>query len=358
MADPGTSPRADVVVSVIETATAVGLTAAQTAAAIRAGISGFVERDGYEPIPADDDDEPVPLIAATHGLVTHDGWERLVDLLIEPLAAAIAAAALTRAEMARTGLYFALPYADAVVAKLELERTFFPAVRARLGLPPVPDLIGTQTGGVGPFALLERARDKIAAGELDVCVIAAADSYLLPERLEHYDEAWRLKTSRNPSGFVPGEAGGVLVVERAARAAARSDRPRLRIAGCGRKREPNPIEGTKSSTGIGLATAIRAACAEAGASTPIRWVLSDLDGERYKAFEWGIALPRLGAVLDPGLVHWHPADCIGNVGAAAVAVHLACVAAAFSRGYAPADSALVLGASDGGQRAAMIVEAA
>src|SRR5690606_8843891 len=143
-------------------ATAVGLTAAQTAAAVRAGLSGFAERPGYEPIPADDDDEPAPLVAATHGLGGQDGFERRSELVIEPLAAAIRAAGLARAEMARAGVYFALPYADPVSAGLELERTFFRAVRARLGLPAVPDPIGTQTGGAGVFALLARARDKIA----------------------------------------------------------------------------------------------------------------------------------------------------------------------------------------------------
>src|SRR5690606_33594935 len=140
-----------------------------------------------------------------------------------------------------------------------------------------------------------------------------------------------------------------------ARARARGASPLLAIAGAGRGREPNPIEGAKTSTGAGLTAAIRGAHAAARASAQVQWLVSDLDGERYKAFEWGLAWPRLGDCMDGALVHWHPADCIGNVGAAAAAVHLACISAAFSRGYAPAARALVTAANDGGQRAAMIV---
>src|SRR5690606_14209362 len=140
----------DVVVSVVETATAVGLTAARTAAAVRAGIAGFAELAEYSPVPAeivdeDDDDEPAPLIAATHGLAHGDGAERLIDLTVEPLAAAIGAARISRSELARAGFYVALPYADPTIAGLSLERTFFPTLRERLGLPAVLDPIGTQS---------------------------------------------------------------------------------------------------------------------------------------------------------------------------------------------------------------------
>jgi 3-oxoacyl-[acyl-carrier-protein] synthase-1 len=54
----------------------------------------------------------------------------------------------------------------------------------------------------------------------------------------------------------------------------------------------------------------------------------------------------------------HPADCLGDVGAATGGVLLGLAARAFERGYALASRALLFVASDDGARAALTIAAA
>lgn len=344
-----------VVVTTIDMSTPVGLDAAQTASAVRAGLAGFTVYDAYSPLAREFDDEPGELLVATHGLADADGWPRLLDLMQETLASVTVRSGLTRAQIAQGGLYFALPFGDEPIKAFNLHEAFLPEVRSRLALREIAEMLGTQSGSSGVGALLGRAVDRIEAGELELCVVVAVDSYLLDERLELYDRAWRLKTDRNPAGFIPGEAAAVLVVESSRHAAARGAAPRLRIDAVGRQQELQPAGGAEPSTGAGLCAAIREACAAARVERPIEWVLSDLDGERYKASEWGIVAPRLNGLLHPEHVHWQIAESIGNVGAAFAGIQIGCVAEAFARGYAPADTALLVAGNDGGQRTAIVV---
>jgi 3-oxoacyl-[acyl-carrier-protein] synthase I len=80
-------------------------------------------------------------------------------------------------------------------------------------------------------------------------------------------------------------------------------------------------------------------------------VLCDLNGESYRAFEWGVVAARLG---DRGALERlvHPAVCLGDIGAATFGVLTTAVAAAFRRGYAAADEAIIWTSSDGPARAA------
>ena len=84
--------------------------------------------------------------------------------------------------------------------------------------------------------------------------------------------------------------------------------------------------------------------------------ISDLNGETYRAHEWGGVLVRLketqGNLLD-SLQHWCPALGFGDTGAASGAVSVCVANAAFERGYAPALDAVILSAADDGQRSVM-----
>jgi hypothetical protein len=52
---------------------------------------------------------------------------------------------------------------------------------------------------------------------------------------------------------------------------------------------------------------------------------------------------------------WHPADCLGDVGAATGGVLMAVLGRSFQRGYAPADRALLWAGNDEGQRTALVL---
>ena len=87
------------------------------------------------------------------------------------------------------------------------------------------------------------------------------------------------------------------------------------------------------------------------------WVISDHNGENYRAMDWGHAVARLAGhgpdLADPAV--WYPAMSLGDTGAASGAVALCLATAGFERGYAPSASAAVLSVAEGGGRAAVLV---
>lgn len=345
----------NIVVTLVESNTAVGLTTAQSAAAIRAGMSGFRELPLYAPIAWEFDPGEDAVKVASHGLI--DGFDdgRLYALLIDPLTTLVEESGLSRSAMASGGLYLALPVNDEVIQKFNLRSHFLEHLSERLALPATGEFLAVQTGSTGLFLLIERAMQKMRAGEMEFCIIAAVDSYLLHGRLALYDQHWRLKSDRNPTGFIPGEAASVLLLETEKYARQRNAPVLLRVDGVGGGQEPNPITGDKTSTAAGLTDAVRSLAELANIGQPWQWVLSDLNGERYKAYEWGVALPRLNKLIAADHDFSHYADTIGDVGAAMAGVQLGCVSEAFRRNYAPAGSALIFAGDDAGKRYAMSV---
>jgi len=354
MAEASNQPQA-IVVTVLETNTAVGLTAEQTSAAIRAGIPGFREHPQYEPIPLESATGGDPVVVASNGRVEGFDSGRLFSLIIDPLTSLVERSGLGRSDMAHGGLYLALPENDEVMQKFNLRRHFLEQLSVHLALPRTKEFLAVQTGSTGAYLLVERAMEKIRAGEINFCIVAAVDSYLLDDRLAFYDQHWRIKSDRNPAGFIPGEAAAVFLVESEQFARGRNAGILFRIDGVGGGQEPNPVTGDKTSTAQGLTDAIRSLAGLAQRDDAWQWVLSDLNGERYKAYEWGVALPRLNQFISPNHQFSHIADTIGDVGAAMPAVQLACVSEAFKRSYAPAASALLFAGNDAGKRYAMSV---
>lgn len=257
--------------------------------------------------------------------------------------------------MSTGGLYLALPANDEVIQKFNLRRHFLEHLRERLALPATREFLAVQTGSTGVYLLVERAMEKMRAGEMEFCIIATVDSYLLDNRLGFYDQHWRLKSDRNPTGFIPGEAASVFLLETEKFARQRNAPILLRIDGVGGGQEANPITGDKTSTAGGLTDAIRSLAELAKIDQPWQWVLSDLNGERYKAYEWGVAFPRLSALIASDHQFSHYADTIGEVGAAMAGVQLGCVSEAFRRNYATAGTALLFAGDDAGKRYAMSV---
>jgi 3-oxoacyl-[acyl-carrier-protein] synthase-1 len=71
--------------------------------------------------------------------------------------------------------------------------------------------------------------------------------------------------------------------------------------------------------------------------------------------DWGHAVVRLRGQFDAFAepVVWYPAASFGDVGAASGLAGVCVAARAWERQYAPAAGALVVAASDGGERAAI-----
>jgi 3-oxoacyl-[acyl-carrier-protein] synthase-1 len=107
----------------------------------------------------------------------------------------------------------------------------------------------------------------------------------------------------------------------------------------------------KQSTGAGLTAAMRAVLPASPGTSP-DFILCDLNGESYRAIEWGVAQVRLGERLAPERKLLHPAASWGDIGAATGGGLLALACAAFRRGWAPAEEATVFCGGDGSTRVA------
>ncbi len=337
--------------------TAVGDTAEQSCASIRAQVSRAGAHAFYDAITAQPGwDEDVPLtVAAVADLDPFQPLpDRMRELALRALLQVAGPARLRRADLPRTALLLALPRPDAAVTGAGVEASVPGDLVRAAGLSGLAAVRTRSSGHTAVLEALGEAAALLEGGDVTKCLVVAADSYLSEERLRLLDESWRAKSERNVDGFVPGEAAAALVVEPLERARARGADVAAVVTALATGIEPRGIVSDRQSSGAGLADALRGVLGE---ETAPPWVLCDLNGEGYRAFEWGLMQTRLPRQLGTVARLTHPADCVGDVGAASGGVLLAVAAAAFRRGYAPARRAFLWTANDGDARAAARVEA-
>lgn len=247
-----------------------------------------------------------------------------------------------------------------------LDASFLADLQARLGFTWHPASAAIAGGRVGGVQALARARELLAGG-CPLCLVAGVDSLLVGATLTAYDARRRLLTADNSDGFIPGEAAGALLVgpdedlEALAPAGSAAGTPaalaapgRLLVAGIGFGREPAPIESGEPLRAEGLTQAIRAALADGGLGYErLDYRLGDMGGAQYQFKEAALAMSRTLRVRKPTFDLWHPADSVGEVGAAAVPVGLALAEAAARKGFAPGSGTLYHCGNDDGARAAL-----
>lgn len=346
----------------------VGLSAAATCAALRAGVARMMPLEGWN------DSGPAPPENLVVGRVPlewlagdvrldwpgHEAWNLRPPkphLLVSPdperlpeLAAPAAEEAWTEAGRppGRVGLYLGLAEEDdgraIAVAVAESTGISFELQRA------------DRLGRAAALAAVHRAARHIKEDRVDVALVGGVDSHIRRVALAALDAAGQLRSEDNPHGVIPGEAAGFLVLESRPEAG----RARGWITGSGIAEEPTT--GTNEpNKGEGLAKALRRARASAPAMSSRPLIVCDLNGERYRTIEWSLASVRaLGdlhreedAAAEAEL--WHPADCTGDTGAASGALCLAWAATSMRKGYARTRQALVWGASDGPLRAGVVL---
>ena len=164
----------------------------------------------------------------------------------------------------------------------------------------------------------------------------------------------RLKIGDHVDGFIPGEAAACLLLEPVHAANSRGATALAVVDAAGTGMESATIWSDAQSTAVGLRDAVRATFAQLpnqGSDTGL--ILSDLNGESYRAKEYGNTAVRALSKTLTNWALWHPADCIGDTGAAAFTVSACLGVRALAKDYARANRALVLGSSDDGLRGAV-----
>jgi 3-oxoacyl-[acyl-carrier-protein] synthase-1 len=199
---------------------------------------------------------------------------------------------------------------------------------------------------------LAQARKLMTDELLPRVLIAATDSLLVAPTLAAYGERDRLLTARNSNGFIPGEGAGAIVV--GAGQSAKS--PQLLCLGVGRGTEPAPLASEQPLRADGLTEAVKSALADAGCDMgELDFRITDNSGEQYYFKEAALALSRTLRVRKEEFDIWHPADCIGEVGAAIGTAIFAKAIFAYQKAYARGRSILVHAGNDAGRRAAAVL---
>lgn len=184
-------------------------------------------------------------------------------------------------------------------------------------------------------------------------VLVAADSLLEPEVVAWLENTGRLKASGMPVGLEPGEAAVALSLEREDG----TGKPLGFLRGTAFTVEPHPLLEGSASTGEGTSQLLAKLGASHGWAAQKAWLISDHNGEPYRANDLALAMvrsrARLPALADATVTL--PATSFGDVGAARPLLGICVALAAFERGYAPAEAALVLAIGDSNRRAAALI---
>jgi 3-oxoacyl-[acyl-carrier-protein] synthase-1 len=212
-------------------------------------------------------------------------------------------------------------------------------------------------GHASGLMALDAACEQIRHGRTEICIVAGVDSYLDLKTLEWLDENKQLATSYHRGAFFPGEGAGAVAVA-SDRLVRRFDLTSLTvIRGIGIATETKKIKTDTICLGEGLTESVQKAVKQLHLpQEAVEGIICDINGERYRSEEWGFVLLRLhNAMVDP-TDYDLPASCWGDVGAASGPLFVALAVTAGQRKWAKGNRYLIWNSSEGGQRAAAILE--
>lgn len=321
--------------------TAVGACSAISAAAVRARIA----RIALDPLVEGDDDSEVHVARASALAPELSRTERMRALLHSALEECVANVS-SRIE---APLFLCSP---PDVASGELVRQ-----GDSNGLVSWSSIQALPAGHAGGLIGLERALGALDSGAVELACVAGVDCRADPGSLGALSEADRLLGNGNRWGFVAGEAGGALLLASEA-ACKRLELFRLgRIRAVGHALE-STVQSGEPCIGRALTTAWHAALAPLPAADKVGHIFCDLNSERPRTDEWGYTAPRVrDRCVDPAR-YIAPAICWGDVGSATGPLLVQLALASFARGWAVGRHAVAWAASEGPERAVVLIERA
>jgi 3-oxoacyl-[acyl-carrier-protein] synthase-1 len=334
--------------------TPVGRDAWSSAAAVRAGISGF----GQHPYMIDSAGEPMQAAIAPWLDIGLSGVERFAALLFPAIDQALLPLSGNGTHPLRLALSLGLPG-----PRPGLPADLQPALLRALGDKYRGAFVAVAAfpnGHAAGLLALEAAAKRLGQGTLDACVVAGVDSYIEPETLEWLEESDQLHGAgprHNAWGFIPGEAAGAILLARRAIVERLQRLPLGRVLGLGMSFEPNRIKTRTVCIGEGLAQAVRGALQGLPDGLKVTDVYCDMNGEPYRADEYGFTCMRTGESFESGSDFVAPADVWGDVAAANGPLFVGLAAIANTKGYANGGYALAWSSSESGERVAALIGA-
>lgn len=333
--------------------TPVGLNAPSSLAAMRAGISRIGDLPGFQILDAKGEPQPV-----TGGQVpilpgNRQGPARLLRLAETALREAVGLGRLSQKH--RCALFLGLAAPNSTGRVLPYAASLSQELGNVLGGLVRPT--NAQLFETGRASVLQALR--MAAGALtrenppDVAIVGGVDSLISPLTLGILQANGRLREGPKSTGILPGEGAGFLVVEKPEHAAGRGVSPLAFMEAAAGGVDTTPLG--KPNRAVVLGRVLRALMDKVASRDLL--VVSDLNGERQRAYEWMFASTR-APYYHSRLPHWLPSESIGDAGAATGSISGVWAVAALRRGHVTAGEALVWGASDEGAREAIVFKRA
>jgi 3-oxoacyl-[acyl-carrier-protein] synthase-1 len=332
----------------------IGLRLAAVSAAVRAGLTRFREHEFLV------DRQGAPIIVAQDaklgvGDAVEDRISTMTSSAIEEALAPVLRAGTTILRGRRIHVLLGLPaprpgalnLADHVLD--EITKPW----RGRVSLGTVAAL---PDGHGACMIAMKRALELLRINADDLVLVAAGDSYMHADALEWLEEHDQLYTASNPRGFIPGEGAGAFLLSQARTTSELGLRSWSAVRAIASAHEENRVKTDTVCLGYGLTQAIELTLAALPQGDRVHRTICDLNGEPYRADEYGYARVRTAQAFWNAADFITPADCWGDVGAAsgALFVGLACAAARKTSSYGR--WALLWTSSESGLRTATLLD--
>ncbi len=332
--------------------TPLGLQAAPSAAAVRAGISGM----GKHPFMIDRIGDPMPgaLDAQLDGNVI--GPDRCLSMAEAAMRETCEPLSTVPEKSLQLPIYLALPEIRPGFSKKDAE-TIQEKLGDAKGLPcQISEVKIFTQGHAAGLAALAVATEQMLKGTYEACLVGGVESYFHPDTMEWLDDNRQLAGKDARSAFVPGEGAGFCLLM----AAPTQKRLGLNaVAGAQKvaiEREKNLIKTSDTCLGEGLTEAVRGAVKHlVSPDETINDIICDINSERYRSEEWGFVCLRLSQYFDDPSTYNSPANCWGDMGAASGLLFTMLACKANAGGYSNGPRTLLWTSSEGGLRAAAVL---
>lgn len=334
--------------------TSVGISAEQTAASVRAGITRFAETSIYdkrfEPftmatLPEDVLPPLAPELEKEEGLTARQA--RMLKLASSTLKEALK----KTPDAKDIPVYLGAPEQLANRPK-PIEEKFF----RQLGIQSEVSFNSTESrlflnGRAAGLMAMKEGMLRLASGKSNYVLVGGVDTYLDLYLLGTLDMEDRILGPAVMDGFIPGEGAAFVLLSKSPQ---KDFTPLASLSPVSTGFEEGHMYSEKPYLGEGLAAVFENIFTTGKIPGPVREVYSAMNGENIWGKEWGVAFLRNRGAFDPDHGMHQPADCLGDTGAASGIIMTILAALGFQKGYRQSP-ALVTCSSDLGSRAAVAV---
>ena len=332
--------------------TPLGLTATESIAAFRAGLTRLMKYEAYQ----DKHWESVTVSMIQYIPDFLELVDRYIDIGLPVLDEILKPIVNLDLKGAQVPIYIGLPEArpglsEALVEELEGAVTNF---TRKLGM--VPNISLSKQGHASAFIALQEVSARFENGELEFAIIGGIESYLHEFTLDWLESNKRLHRSYGTSGFIPGEGASFFLVATDQFIKQHKLASKAKIMGVSSSSEKNSFGSKTVNLGMGLTRAAQTVLKVLENDQQVHQVFCGINGEDYHSIEWGHTAIKLAKRIENPKQFVSGTKAWGDLGAA-TAPMLVCQAVHSGEwGYASGPLSLLLTSSLGKDRAAVLLD--